>query len=185
MASATQLSLAELATRIGAEVRGDRGRRVSGVAGLSEAQAEQVAFYANPRYRKELAGTRAGAVIVAPDDAAHVPAAAVAVVAAQPYVAFAKASALFYRELAVEPGVQRGALVDETAQVHPTAAISPGAYVGPSAKIGANTTLHAGARVFLQHLLAACDLLRPDRFVHGAGELVEDAHGGPPSGQAG
>ena len=147
MASATQLSLAELATRIGAEVRGDRGRRVSGVAGLSEAQAEQVAFYANPRYRKELAGTRAGAVIVAPDDAAHVPAAAVAVVAAQPYVAFAKASAVFYRELAVEPGVQRGALVDETAQVHPTAAISPGAYVGPSAKIGANTTLHAGARV--------------------------------------
>ena len=142
----TQLSLQELARRIGAELRGS-GSQVSGVAPLETASASQVAFYANPKYRKELSATRAGAVIVSDDDAVHVPAASARLVAAQPYVAFAKASALFYEELVVEPGVQRGALVDETAQIHPTAAISPGAYVGPTAKIGARTVLHAGARV--------------------------------------
>jgi UDP-3-O-[3-hydroxymyristoyl] glucosamine N-acyltransferase len=142
----TQLSLQELARRIGADLRGS-GSQVSGVAPLETAGPAQVAFYANPRYRKELAATRAGAVIVSDEDAAHVPAAAARLVAAQPYVAFAKASALFHEELVVEPGIQRGALVDESAQVHPTAAISPGAYVGPGAKIGARTVLHAGARV--------------------------------------
>lgn len=143
----TQLSLQELADRIGAQVRGDGARRISGVAPLDSAGPEQLAFYANPRYRHELSATRAGAVIVSEDEVQHVPAAAARLVAPQPYVAFAKASAVFHRELAVAAGVQGGALVDDTAQVHPTAAISPGAYVGPGARIGARTTLHAGARV--------------------------------------
>ena len=144
---ATQLSLDELARRIGAELRGPAARGMSGVAPLESAGPSQIAFYANPRYRKELAATRAGAVIVSEDDVPHVPASAARLVAPQPYVAFAKASALFHEELVVEPGIQRGALIDETADVHPTAAVSPGAYVGPGAKIGAHTTLHAGSRV--------------------------------------
>ena len=86
-------------------------------------------------------------MIVSDEDAAQVPASAARLVAPQPYVAFAKASALFHDGLVIEPGIQAGALVDETAEVHPTAAISPGAYVGPNARIGPRTTLHAGARV--------------------------------------
>ena len=143
----TQLSLQDLAARIGAVVRGDGARRITGVAALDRAGPQQISFYANPRYRPELEATRAAAVIVADEEAAHVPAGAASLVAPQPYVAFAKASALFHRELAIEPGVQRGAFVDDTAEVHPTAAVSPGAYVGPGARIGARTTLHAGARV--------------------------------------
>ncbi|HUJ29352.1 MAG TPA: UDP-3-O-(3-hydroxymyristoyl)glucosamine N-acyltransferase [Myxococcales bacterium] len=142
-----ELSLLELAGRIGAEVRGDGGRRVRGVAPLKDATADQLAFYANPRYRKDLAATRAAAVIVGSDEASAVPATSAALIAAQPYVAFAKASAAFHHELVLEPGIQSGAFVDESAQIHPTAAIAPGAYVGPSAKIGARTTLLAGARV--------------------------------------
>jgi len=143
----TQLSVQELASRIGAELRGGGAGDISGVAPLETAGPSQIAFYANPRYRKELQGTRAGAVIVSNEDAAQVPASAARLVAAQPYVAFAKASALFHDGLVIEPGIQAGALIDETAEVHPTAAISPGAYVGPAARIGARTTLHAGARV--------------------------------------
>src|SRR5262249_16381115 len=75
--------------------RGGGGRDgagpISGVAPLEAAGPSQIAFYANPRYRKELLGTRAAAVIVSEDDAAHVPAGSARLVAAQPYVAFAKA----------------------------------------------------------------------------------------------
>ena len=49
MAPGAQLSLEDLARRIGAEVRGDGARRVRGVAGLSEAGPEELAFFANPR----------------------------------------------------------------------------------------------------------------------------------------
>ena len=143
----TQLSLQDLAGRIGAELRGDGARRVTGVAPLESAGPEQVAFYANPRYRRALSETRAAAVIVDEASQEHVPEAAARIVAGQPYVAFAKASALFFRELILEAGVQEGALVDESAQVHPTAAVAAGAYIGPSAKVGARTVVHSGARV--------------------------------------
>src|SRR5438309_1419390 len=142
----TPFPLEELATRIGAELRG-RAAPISGVAPLGSAGPSQIAFYSNPRYRKDLQTTSAGAVIVCEDDVAHVPASSARLVSPQPYVAFAKASALFHSGLVVEPGIQKGALVDETAEVHPTAAIAPGAYVGPGARIGARTTLHAGAHV--------------------------------------
>ncbi|HZX97205.1 MAG TPA: UDP-3-O-(3-hydroxymyristoyl)glucosamine N-acyltransferase [Myxococcales bacterium] len=146
-AEPTQLSLEDLARGIGAELRGDGARSIRGVAPLESAGPGQLAFYANKRYRKQLLATRAAAVIVSAEDAEHVPEGAARVIAAVPYVAFAKASALFHRELVLEAGIQRGALVDEAAQVHATAAVSPGAYVGPGARVGARTTLHAGARV--------------------------------------
>ncbi len=144
------LSIQDLARRIGAELRGG-GREgaslISGVAPLESAGPSQIAFYANPRYREELLGTRAAGVIVSEDDAAHVPAGSARLVAAQPYVAFAKASALFHQELAVRPGIRTGALVDQAARVHETAAVLPGAYVGPGATVGPRTTVHAGARI--------------------------------------
>src|SRR5712671_4888486 len=137
----------ELARRIGAELRGGGSGNVSGVAPLDLAGPSQIAFYANPRYRKDLSATRAAAVIVSDEDAAHVPAGSARLIAPQPYVAFAKASALFHDGLALEPGIQPGALIDRTAEVDRTAAVAPGAYIGPGARIGARTTLHAGARV--------------------------------------
>ena len=149
-AAPTQLSVEELARSIGAELRGGgpgHAARITGVAPLETAGPSQIAFYANPRYRKELQATRAAAVIVSDGDAGQVPAHAACLVCAQPYVAFAKASALFHRELAAASGIQAGALVDASAEVHPSAAIAPGAYVGPGARIGARTVLHAGAHV--------------------------------------
>ncbi len=146
----TPLSLQELARRIGAEVRGGGpggAGQVSGVAPLETAGPSQIAFYANPRYRKDLLATRAGAVIVSDEDLKDVPQGSASLVAPQPYVAFAKASALFHQELTLRPGIRAGALVDETAEVHPTAAVSPGAYVGPGALVGARTAVHAGARI--------------------------------------
>ena len=143
----TQISLEDLARRIGGEVHGDGARPIRGVASLAGAGPGELAFYANKRYRDDLVKTRAAAVIVAADDAEQVPRTASRVIAAQPYAAFARASALFHRELSLSPGIRAGALVDPAAQVHRTAAVSAGAYVGAGAKIGARTTLHVGARV--------------------------------------
>jgi len=146
-ADETQISLEDLARRIGGEVHGDAARPIRGVASLASAGPGELAFYANKRYRDDLVATRAAAVIVAADDAEQVPKTASQVIAAQPYAAFARASALFHRELSLPPGIRAGALVDPRAQVHPSAAVAAGAYVGAGARIGARTTLHSGARV--------------------------------------
>src|SRR5262249_46658315 len=92
------IGLEELALRVRAELRGDGARRVAGVAPLDAAGPEHVSFYSNPRYKAALLATRAGAVIVSEDDAALVPAASARLVAAQPYVAFARASEIFHPE---------------------------------------------------------------------------------------
>lgn len=141
------VTLADLAARIGAQLRGDGSAGVLGVAPLETAGLQDVAFYVNPRYRKALRATRALAVIVAEDDLAHLPEGTAALVAAQPYVAFAKASALFHRELSPPQGLHPGAQVDATAQVHATASIGAGAVVGARAIVGAQTILHPGAVV--------------------------------------
>ena len=56
-------SLSEIIARFGGELKGDAGRVVSGLATLEKATPDQLTFLANPKYRNQLAGTQAGAVI--------------------------------------------------------------------------------------------------------------------------
>ena len=155
------LTLAELAGRIGAELRGDGARRIEGCAPLESAGDGQVAFYANPRYKQQLLATRAAAVIVSEEEAAHVPAGASQLVARQPYVAFAKASALFHQELRKEPG-RHGTVLGE---VDSSAHVGFGAYVGPGARVGPRTVLHAGAVVLEDARIGADCVLWPGAVV--------------------
>jgi UDP-3-O-[3-hydroxymyristoyl] glucosamine N-acyltransferase len=134
-----QFSAAELAQRLGLAVQGDAATIVTGVATLARATPESLSFLANPRYRGQLAGTRAGIVVMREADTEGY--AGTALVAADPYTAFAKAAALFEQREAVEPGIHAQAAVD------PSARIDPGAHVGPFASIGARSVVEAGAVV--------------------------------------
>ncbi|MBW3550924.1 MAG: hypothetical protein KY442_08920 [Proteobacteria bacterium] len=56
----------ELAERFGLGLHGDAAARVHGVGTLAAAQPDQLAFLANPRYRGQLADTRASVVVMRP-----------------------------------------------------------------------------------------------------------------------
>jgi len=134
-----EYTAAQLAERLGLALRGDPAARVSGVATLARATPSQLAFLANPRYRAQLAESRAGIVVMRAGDAeGH---AGTALVARDPYAAFARAAALFENREAADPGVHPGAVVD------PTATIDPGAHVGPFVSIGPRSVVEAGAIV--------------------------------------
>jgi UDP-3-O-[3-hydroxymyristoyl] glucosamine N-acyltransferase len=127
----------ELADRFGLRLRGDGDARISGVATLVQAAAGQLGFLANTRYRAQLETTRAGAVVMRDADAEGY--AGTALLADDPYVAFARIAALFDTTGAVEPGVHPSAAVDASAQV------DPGAQIGPFVSIGARSRIEAGA----------------------------------------
>jgi len=130
-------SVAEIAARFGLETRGDAATRISSVATLARAGAGQLAFLANPRYRSQLADSAAAAVVMRAADAeGH---AGTALVAADPYVAFAKIAALFDPPPPLQPGVHASAVVDASAR------IDPQAQVGPFTSIGARSRIAAGA----------------------------------------
>jgi UDP-3-O-[3-hydroxymyristoyl] glucosamine N-acyltransferase len=137
--SLTGLSLGELAARFGLELRGDPQRRIGRVATLQQAGPEALAFLANPRYRRELATTAAGAVVLHSDDAAACPTAAL--LSRNPYADFARIAALF------EPAPAAGAGVHPSAVVDPSAEIDPQASIGALVVVGARSRIEAGARV--------------------------------------
>ena len=128
----------ELAQRFGLELRGD-DRAVHGVGTLATATADQLGFLANPRYRGQLAETGAGVVVLRADDADA--RAGTALLARDPYVAFAKIAALFERKPARMAGIH------PTAAVDPSAEVEPSAHVGPHVSIGARSRIGAGASI--------------------------------------
>lgn len=132
-----ELSAAELARRLGLVVHGDPDITVSGVATLERATPGTLGFLANSRYRAQLAQTRAGIVVMRAADAEDYP--GTALVATDPYAAFARASALFEQRAVADPGIHDCSAID------PTASIDPGAQVGAFATIGARSVVEAGA----------------------------------------
>lgn len=132
-------TLADLARRVGARPVGDAGCLIHGVATLTSATESTITFLTNPRYRKHLQATRAAAVILKEDDLPFCP--VNALVAAEPYVAYARIAALFAPVPEAAPGIHPSAVVA------PSARIEPGASIGPHCVIGANCVVAAGAIV--------------------------------------
>lgn len=120
-----------LAVRFGLVVRGDPDVEVRSVATLTGAGPGQVTFLANPRYRKHLAGTRAAVVILAEEHADDAP--CTALIAANPYAAYARIADHLHPPAPVVPGI------------HPRASIADGVNVPASAHIGACAVVEAGA----------------------------------------
>lgn len=129
--------LGELAVRHGLELRGDPDQRVERVGTLPHAGPDAVSFLANPRYRKYLATTRAGAVVLAPDLADECP--VPVLVADDPYVAYARIATDLYPPPVFAPGISPAAHVDPAAEVAPDAGVAPGAVIEAGARIGPGT----------------------------------------------
>ncbi|HUX43352.1 MAG TPA: UDP-3-O-(3-hydroxymyristoyl)glucosamine N-acyltransferase [Terracidiphilus sp.] len=137
------MKLGELATRLGAELRGDPELEVTGVKGIEEAGASEVTFVANSKYAGLARKTHAAAVLVEPD---FPEIAAATLRLRNPYHAFAQTLGLFYQAPVYEPGIH------PTAVVHPTARIGEGAHIGAYAVIGPNVTLGPNA-ILLPHVV--------------------------------
>ena len=149
--AATAYPLAAIAERFALELRGDGTQLISGIGTLAAATPAQIGFLANPRYRIELQTCNAGAVIVRADDASACPRAAL--VATDPYVAFAKVAALFNAPAAASPGVHPSAVVaadasiDASASIGPFCVIESGAVIDAGVAIGAHCFIGAHCRV--------------------------------------
>jgi len=132
------MKLGELATRLGAELRGDAELEVTGVKGIEEAGPTDITFVANPRYASLARKTRAAAVLVEPGFQ-EISAATLRL--ANPYHAFSRALALFYQPPSYAPGVHPTAVVDPTADIGEGAHIGAYVVIGPQVRLGAHATL--------------------------------------------
>ncbi len=139
------ISLGELAVRFGCELRGDPATPVDSVATLGQAHARAVAFLADKRHRRQLAETRAAAVVLEPELAPSCPVASL--VTDNPRALFARIAAVLHPQERPPPGVHA------TAWVAPDARIDPAAHVGALAVVQARAVVGPGAIVGPQCLL--------------------------------
>ena len=150
---AAGLSLAEIAAVSGAPLPegADPGLVLAGAAPLESAGPSDLPYMDNARYGDALAATRAGACLVAARFAARCPSGTVALVARDPYRAFAAFLARLHPD-ALRPGSQFGARgIAPGAHVHPDArleegvTVDPGAVIGPGVEIGAGSVIGPNA----------------------------------------
>lgn len=137
--------LHELAELLKAELRGAADLQINGLGTLQHAGPDQMAFLANASYRKQLAETRAGAVLLRAEDAEGF--AGNCLVLADPYLAYARLSHLFDRKPVAPAGIHPSAVIADSAQVAVTASIGPGVIIEDEAVIGDNVVL--GAHCFV------------------------------------
>lgn len=156
--------LAELAQLLGAELCGDAEQEISALATLQSAGAADLSFIANPAYKKYLSTTHAGAVLINSDLAGEF--AGNKLVVKNPYVAYARLSAIFeflrvpYAGIHPTAVVGADCILGEKISIGANAVIGdgvtladgvvvgPGCYVGNDSAVGANTQLAANVSIY-------------------------------------
>lgn len=148
--NAGPLTLARLAEITGAalSVPEAASRSVSDVAALEAAEAGQVSFIDNIKYRDQFAVTRAGACFAAPAMARHAPAGLVLLLTDTPYKAYALAAQAFYPDQTRADGViSPRAAIDPAARIGAGVTVEDFAVIGPGVEIGAGSRIGAGATI--------------------------------------
>ncbi|TAH46998.1 MAG: UDP-3-O-(3-hydroxymyristoyl)glucosamine N-acyltransferase [Betaproteobacteria bacterium] len=160
--------LDELVARLGGELVGDGSIAVRRVATLDQAGEGDLAFLANPKYLSRLKASQAAAVIVA-----HKARDAVTdrprIVTDDPYLYYARVSALFNPPPAPVAGVHALAVV--SSPVPASVQVDAGAVVGADVIIGERVVIGAGCSVGEGVRIGAGTRLAP-RVVVYAGTVI-------------
>ena len=181
------VTLGELASRFGLELRGPGDTVINGVATLANAKMGQLGFLANPRYTAQLSATKASAVVIAAANADACPVACL--IASDPYHAFAKVAAVFAPSDEALPGIHPSAIVDPTAQVADSSSVGPfcviegnarieaGARIGPHCQVGAGSIVGARSRLVARVTLLAGVIVGQRVLIHPGAVLGADGFG--------
>ena len=131
------LQLGAIVDALGGELLGDAALSIERLAPLQNAQPDALSFLSHPKYQQELAASKAACVIVAPAMREAAAARGAFIVAADPYLYFARLTQLWKAHHA-RPEADR---------IHPSAVIHPEALVDATARIGALCVVERGARI--------------------------------------
>jgi UDP-3-O-[3-hydroxymyristoyl] glucosamine N-acyltransferase len=159
-------TLSELVERFGGELVGKGTVRIVEVAPLDAAGPGQLAFLSNIRYQRQLATTRASAVIVA--EAARQATDLPRIVAPNPYAYYAKVASLLH------PRARRAPGIDARAAVDPAARVGAGVYVGPCAVIEAGARIESGSEIHANCYVGPGTLIGKDSLLASGAVVYHD-----------
>lgn len=180
------LTLDQLAQRHELTVVGDGAMPIIGVCTLAPGKPGHIAFLSNPRYRAQIADTRAGAVIVGQRDVDSL-AGRAGLVAGNPMLAYARIARHFDPDRLFDAGIHAAAsvagdarvgegchvgahaVIESGAQVGAGSFIGPGCHVGRDAVIGAQARLVANVHIGARVRMGARVTVQPGAVIGGRG----------------
>ncbi|MEH0834739.1 UDP-3-O-(3-hydroxymyristoyl)glucosamine N-acyltransferase [Pectobacterium cacticida] len=127
------IRLGELAQQLDAQLHGDGDIVITAVASMHSAKTGQITFLSDSRYREQLAGTQASAVVLTEADLPYCKVAALVV--KNPYLTYARMAQLL--DTTPQPATD----------IAPSAVISPDATLGQQVSVGANAVIESGAHL--------------------------------------
>lgn len=144
--NAGPFSLTRIAAELAIDPPAEGGRRlIYDVAGIDRAGADDITFLSRSGRRAGAVSTTAGAVLVTARDRDLLPRNAVALLAPQPQLAYARIAALFYPEALGQASIDPSAAIDITARLGAGVSIGPQATIGAGVEIGAGSAIGAGS----------------------------------------
>jgi UDP-3-O-[3-hydroxymyristoyl] glucosamine N-acyltransferase len=145
MVGELEITVGELAQRVGGIVHGDGGLVIRGIGTLEEAGPDMLSWIAAKHLLARLEHSAAGAVLVPLD--CELPAGRTAICVRDPELVLCDLLIWVGPPVdIVPPGVHQSAVIGPGAQVD-GAAVGPLVTVGARSRIGARTQLHAGVRI--------------------------------------
>jgi UDP-3-O-[3-hydroxymyristoyl] glucosamine N-acyltransferase len=134
-----EITLKEIARILDAEIEGDSGCVISGLAGIDKAGPGDITFVANPKYARYITSTQASAIVCATDTVAP---GKNLVKVANPYLAYAKALR-FLNPAPKESGtIDQRAVIADNVQLGTNVTIYPFVYIGEGSCLGDNVTIY-------------------------------------------
>ncbi|WP_437214362.1 UDP-3-O-(3-hydroxymyristoyl)glucosamine N-acyltransferase [Pectobacterium sp. LFLA-215] len=158
------IRLDALAQQLDAQLHGDGDIVITGVASMHSAKTGQITFLSDSRYREQLAGTQASAVVLTEADLPYCQ--VTALVVKNPYLTYARMAQLLDTTpqpatdiapsaviapdatLGQQVSVGANAVIESGAQLGDGVVIGPGCFIGKDARIGAGTRLWANVTIY-------------------------------------
>ncbi|MAZ88467.1 MAG: UDP-3-O-(3-hydroxymyristoyl)glucosamine N-acyltransferase [Cellvibrionaceae bacterium] len=138
-------TLKQLADHIDARLEGDGECSINGLNTLQTAQSGELSFLANPAYRRYLADTQAAAVVLRENVADEY--AGNKLIVDNPYLSYARLTALFDPAPRVTVGVHESAVVDPSAELASDVCIGANVTIGAGVIIGSGTQIGPGSQI--------------------------------------
>jgi UDP-3-O-[3-hydroxymyristoyl] glucosamine N-acyltransferase len=135
-------TLGELASHVGAVLKGSSGVPIQGVASLEDARPDQISFVCDLRHAALATTCRAAALIV---DASLEHLDRPLLICASPYLAYARVAQLYAAPPVLAPGCHVSAFLGDGVQLGADVAVGPLAHIGNGCVIGSGTRIHGGS----------------------------------------
>jgi UDP-3-O-[3-hydroxymyristoyl] glucosamine N-acyltransferase len=181
------MTVAQLAERLGLEVRGDGGASLTHAAALEDAGSGALSFALSGVREVLLRTTRASAVIVAPAQAPECP--TTALISPTPHVSFAQALGVLQPRQRPEPGIHPSAVIGESVSlaagvsIGPLSVIGADCVLGEDVEIGPGCMLEAGVqlgtrvRLVARVTLGSRTVIGEDSIIHPGAVIGADGFG--------